>query len=1718
MPIGIVEESELGTMNGAKIIVSLLVRVALCALLASCMPEAQQPRSGFATDGQTPTTNGGSSGGQIPTEQLFNFNGETRNFIDFNGARNFGVQDISIDNQNPLTIWGNSVQTQINNLPGETRVCIMTEFRNTSPSKILITSAVRRRVILSTTQTPQGPVSTVGYSWLVYPNDDLRNQSDCLTSGIVSAKNTVFGLSNEMKFSLQSICSDCTTTIQSEGMRVFFDSGNSFGAINLEALKLRILLNAGGTGNAPFCSSNSFCGQIGFNCCLDGQCVKDGAVRPGVDTSSAAYLTALEDVQNNPIRFKIYPQFFYVCPTNVSPDPVGGDATDPVFEALKRLNELKDLHQCLNSQNDEIAYCSIRFPNASERITSTDPSQKIFTVKNDDNNFRWANSSLPLNTIHEIRYGEQIIFSENDPSKNQLNVTGSHAIDPLTISNLVSAETVTVTKTLPSNAKDDTLIIRYKIDGTCEKISTTLARCRKTYIQSQVSNPAKPSDHTGSIFRLPDYFDYNPLNPTVPPPTVRVGDTVVPENSTWTIQGKTVVFNPSPTANQKIDITYFVGGTTQLVNQLTESINSAQTRVNEICNCGVPGTSNCNLAPVISNNQVSDFNCVYPQPNIPEPPLQQVVYVSGKNIPNRYFDENGVSWDDTTFNSAPKQEGREFLYTSNNVNQPNNVTNYVGFNEIYGSFAKQATSARPPRRVTVKKDRTYDIFVDSGGFSSCDNCGNDPYTPLQRLFPQNFASRAGGYVPDLFNSKRIGSTGLYRADDLLFGRACFVPATMIPWSHAEDSNIHNQRRKRLATQHFMFANGYQRDWYGFDYGSLIGSFDGVKWFSIGNQRRIKASSSKLFIAVNAYFGDRTIDNTFKVVVNEAVSAANSGSFINHDSMSDGAECQKSHFCSNDDDCISQLGYDYTCKVVTTMTTPWPNFDAAGNEILGSEVRNLSAILGGANGQQRRCVYRGKGATCSLDLASMTPTVNGTNEPGYNACSNNNYCARVDNSNRFNTSIARFASSPVSQNLLITGSPTRDTVGQGARLIGRPLNFYGSDAVTKVQATEWGLPNIDSFRNHLLNELSIPGLCVPGRDIANSDTYLQAQIRVPNATDREAADRVFGVGPAGKIANLGLTSPKILSMCPATHNGNYIHHLIGENLATSAYLDAAIRQNTTSTILNMSEYAALSLFNTVPGTTGVTGTSAITKIGVQHNACMRNPGARCFSDMECAPNDFIATKMKTISNWGSFTNNPAEKAHWTEELICGNPEPAELFGNILNPSFDVKENHCCRETGKTMKVFTQPDQSTNFLNCTGSDVAIAGVNIPLNSANRNPRNNVIYDVASCLASPPPGKFPALVSPNGTTLMPLSRLARQYETLDKMNSRMCCSGNWVRSFAPENGGGHRWGQNRSQRFNRFIFGAWNWYGDGKFTGVGGPLQSTENQEKLACSAENWGSLACEIRNLSEEQSKAYLNWIATFELVGIPQALIPTPTDQTKRLTNEVGDPFTRQTEFNDVGPRIPLTDTLVYNTFTNQVDPDVSAPLPSQGYVSANNEDKLHIAPGKLKKVFSDNEFNCCTPAGGSVPKNANANSCCTGTISDDGGQGEARCCLDDFSDVTVYLNRYVSSEGRGLPDSAYDITTGYIKDPGQVYAIAQAKNLCCSGNIVAGFAVRNLFIPLQGGTILPQAMTRRFVYRLDAIDNNDEGTGPIGTLFDAGLKWNTHFYCAPADAELPPAE
>jgi hypothetical protein len=351
---------------------------------------------------------------------------------------------------------------------------------------------------------------------------------------------------------------------------------------------------------------------------------------------------------------------------------------------------------------------------------------------------------------------------------------------------------------------------------------------------------------------------------------------------------------------------------------------------------------------------------------------------------------------------------------------------------------------------------------------------------------------------------------------------------------------------------------------------------------------------------------------------------------------------------------------------------------------------------------------------------------------------------------------------------------------------------------------------------------------------------------------------------------------------------------------------------------------------------------------------------------------------------------------------------------------------------------------------------------------------------------------------TPALRMQQILAQYKTLDTVNQRTCCTGHWVRSFDTANGGGNAFNRTKAQTIDKAMFRNVSWNPD-RTPATGLPFDDPDSA--FECGATQYTNSSCEIKSLTAAEENNYLTWAGALELIGIPQVAIKTD-DQVFKIVDDT------QTSY--LGPGNPLT--------TSSGQP-ISLPVTAgtadfeangKYYYSGTNYTQLNVGNNGLKKIFSENEFNCCIPSGQEVPEGTTPGQCCTGFVVT--ATAPRRCCLPDFTNVTVYLNRYVSSEGRGLPDSAYDTATGYIKEPGQAQLLAAQKNLCCSGETATGVAISQLPIPLTDGTFKPRdsgSTTRRFTYRTDAVDNNEE-SGSVGSVFDAGVRWNNHVYCVPA--------
>ena len=188
-------------------------------------------------------------------------------------------------------------------------------------------------------------------------------------------------------------------------------------------------------------------------------------------------------------------------------------------------------------------------------------------------------------------------------------------------------------------------------------------------------------------------------------------------------------------------------------------------------------------------------------------------------------------------------------------------------------------------------------------------------------------------------------------------------------------------------------NGYQRDWYGFNKGAVIGSFNGVNWFAVGGGRRVEATSSKLFLAINSPFSDMASSNDMRVSIitetgdNIAADYDYDPNLNDKDARNDaGATCRKYHQCENDADCVTQLGWEYMCADVLSMRTNLPTFDGKANEKSGEDNMKLSAgaselltVKDFLPAGLESVVYRGAGAICQKDFLESSSLNPGADE-------------------------------------------------------------------------------------------------------------------------------------------------------------------------------------------------------------------------------------------------------------------------------------------------------------------------------------------------------------------------------------------------------------------------------------------------------------------------------------------------------------------------------------------------------------------------------------------------------------------------------------------------------------------------------------------------------------------------------------------------------------------
>jgi hypothetical protein len=1626
-------------------------------ILASCVPQqASNKRTASSTDSSSTNSETDSSETNAPTFS------NTENFISYNGTKVNSPYNVTSNFDDSIDFRGSGIHTYIEANPSEV-YCGIFRFESLTANKNLVVVGFPRSKIDFANNIKENYIS-----WNFKTSQKDQNIAYCSNIAIDEAISLMGGGSTV--YDIDDLCPLCYNETHTTSIfNAVTKDGKVTTSLTTGSLGIKVTFTNTPVSDTNLCSSDSQCQAINLDCCLNGQCVIDGSLKRSYTSSEPEYndyLQALLDVSRDATNKSKYPEFYNICGQATPGSDT--DTTDSDFtseeQAMLDFQKLKFLYECITPQVGEMGICTTKYD-------KVDLNDSPFYAGSDDRDFSdtYTGTNGSNTTITEIFYQQSKIYEDGThlTSPNAAIVSGTN-------DNLNDKMTVVLTKQENENNKFRDLIIRYKVDASCKEINSTMAMCYKEYIQGQ--NDGLPTDHfpASNIFKLPVYVDMSRQI------LVEVDGTPRKQGVDWDKQESApsyIYFHGSSLSifdMQRVKITYYVDTDNHPVLQ---SKKRALEDIGVACGCPA---NNCWLEPVYGQNEtIVNYECKYPPPPVPEPPLQQRVQVSAKTAPHRHFDLNGVYKKDLNLidiSNEPvnEQEGTKFEYTNNNLNFPNNVSEYIGFNEIYGSFTYNIGSTLPAREVSVKKGTTYDISVQDGVYSSCFYCGADYYNNLVNLFPDSLGYGGGGYKPDLEATDRM-NPGKYRADDLLFGRACFIPATMIPWSHAPSSNRQTQRLSRLAAQHALFANGYNRDWYGFDYGSLIGSFDGVRWFSIGTKRRIKATTNKLFIAVNAYFSDLTLENTYNVLVQDSI-INGSSDYPTTDYESDGAQCQQVHACEKDSDCAAALGWDYACETVTGIRSKYPVFDENADEapVLLNSPERLIALTGAFSGPSKRCVYRGKGAACTPNYGNVTADLsyNYSTLPRVHGCSSNNYCQALSGTAaepRFNNAIVRYGKSIILRNNDddLNLDPKHYPSGQLAPIIGRPQSFVGYE-------------NLTSLALNNLVQTNVKGMCIPGKRIPDNSNETLEEL---NYADPLSVNDPYNYGDRtqaiGVTPDTSVQSDYYLSQCPVfNENGNYVNYeliggatSVGDIGAGDPYIKAyAASQNLSTRTLEWFEgLVNKKLLESYADPEN-------TEVALYQRSCLRAPGATCFTNQDCGPSKFISDAIRSLSwldlddNNDNVPNlNEYEFLFWQEELVCSQPAKKGTL------DFDIRKNRCCRESGNTITIPTatiaKGDTSSVQISenkkrqLIGYDTeGVPGVDTNTNDPSGYSRNATNYwdrnnpDVTDSTRHKTLSVAPKDQCADANGCEDPSTLYQQFIALDAIASRTCCSETWVRNFAD---GSHVWSPDQLQNPAVENFACINY--------------TSPDADKQDCSDPSDPN-RCTAIDLPEIDAKNISNWIAKFDMLGIPNIAIDDPNDNSAFKCN---------------------TDDKPIPGFIS--DPADPAEFQSNGlkYFKTTDTDNFN---GDLKQVFSTDEFSCCLPAGTKLDTIDEEVQCCSGYANPD----TMKCALRDYTDVTLYLNRYVSSEASTLPDSMFNKETGFIDNTSSIVGLACNKNLCASG--LLAFGVDYGQYKFKGASDEVDERVNRFIENTN--DDGDNYTG-LYDFYNKGLRLHTHLYCVP---------
>ncbi len=815
-----------------------------------------------------------------------------------------------------------------------------------------------------------------------------------------------------------------------------------------------------------------------------------------------------------------------------------------------------------------------------------------------------------------------------------------------------------------------------------------------------------------------------------------------------------------------------------------------------------------------SSSTITDFNCYTPVPTNPLGPITNLnVSVSNKSAPHRFYSNANINYDDISGMKVKSpgvlQEGLDFSY-ADEFNKIDPFNDSFNINSILGRMTIDLSHTLPAKMVSVEFGKTYILSATSGYFTPCTQCAKDSWFQTFSAHPNSqrgLGLQASGYTTSRDTYALNTTLGNY--EDSKFGRACYVPVTMLPFSHQKNTDLQTQRQNRLKTQAAMYINGYQRDWYGFNLGALIASFDGVTWFAIGSGRRATATSTKLFLAINASFldlADKT-DTIVNIIPDSSSNTAADYDFDPDISMTDpkqnlGATCQKFHQCSVDADCVSQLGWEYVCADVSLNATTWPVFDSDAKEMVNQEKSSpLFEILSNtiSKSNNKRCVYRGMGAPCKRDY--NVSTINDALKKNL-ACAPNFYCAELGKAT-FNDELVR---SPNDMGDIL--------FGMEANVLGRPLNYVNANKSLTSEIIAAIKHNASSALQFSTNDSDDMGLCRPGRQLIADDVSAHKNQDISKRTDY--------ISQIGSCDSSSIGVNRMIT-CPAFDDTlNYI---------ASTDNTSSLLKQTQNTCGGESKYVKSgTTYNAFAGIEGATllNLQNIVQPIFAKDACLRRAGSVCHTDLDCGPNKMHEDAAGALSV-NSFGGTDAEQQYWRESLICGQGSPTPTLGTTGYFDYKLSENRCCREVGKDFTMFTQSSSSSIVPENTGTNLNLKTAQFSYldpTAANRYSRYSVSKFALANLSAIP--KVAPTTEPE----------ANQWQVINETGSLTCCGGGWVRKFAD---GSHNWNVKNRLSLDPSNFSCLNFrspLANSSFTDPMVPLASYQKEYAELCKSPDIG----------------------------------------------------------------------------------------------------------------------------------------------------------------------------------------------------------------------------------------------------------------------------------------